>query len=394
MPLQFILSRRGVPQLYHDNYVFNKYYQPSSGQTYWACRERNNLDCKCCCSTKDDEFLEMTKEHNHDPLSKPDADQIKTMQQLMATRQSLQNLKVHFFTSKQGNDMMMLDGYRFRTNVKHKNLKQSMKRRTCKQIKWVCSKYENKRKKCSCRCFTEDGRLVQVRGQHNHERPNKSEMEELKEIQSFFQQSDNGANDPGDDEDDDDYLCALSLVDVVYGSAPDDDDDSDNVVPENDPLAPCGSMFNFEDLRSLQRRSKHRHSQKKQRIICEQPPIQQQPIPSNSQHSFTKGIYFFTSKKGNPMMVHNGFRFCVQNYKLDHRQMNMSLGQAVHQHRINWRCSKFNSLGCPCRCFTVNGQLDQVRGVHNHDRSMLDSEPMMTSGTSANHFAYRKKQKQ
>lgn len=63
---QFVLSRRGKPQLYYQGYLFNS-DAIKNGRVYWRCVETRRSTCAARLLTIQDKLIEKQPIHDHVP---------------------------------------------------------------------------------------------------------------------------------------------------------------------------------------------------------------------------------------------------------------------------------------------------------------------------------------
>lgn len=64
----FVLSRRGKPQLYYQDYLFNS-DAIKNGRVYWRCVETRRSTCAARLLTVQDKLIEKQPHHDHPPNS-------------------------------------------------------------------------------------------------------------------------------------------------------------------------------------------------------------------------------------------------------------------------------------------------------------------------------------
>ncbi|XP_064550528.1 modifier of mdg4 isoform X3 [Drosophila montana] len=64
--IQFIRSQKKNAQLVYKDYIYNKKLTQANGQTTWRCADVLKLRCKAVVITKNGEFLDARRQHNHE----------------------------------------------------------------------------------------------------------------------------------------------------------------------------------------------------------------------------------------------------------------------------------------------------------------------------------------
>lgn len=63
--IKFIRSQKKNAQLVYKDYIYNKKLTQANGQTTWRCADVLKLRCKAVVITKNGEFLDARRQHNH-----------------------------------------------------------------------------------------------------------------------------------------------------------------------------------------------------------------------------------------------------------------------------------------------------------------------------------------
>lgn len=67
--IKFIRSQKKNAQLVYKDYIYNKKLTQANGQTTWRCADVLKLRCKAVVITKNGEFLDARRQHNHESHS-------------------------------------------------------------------------------------------------------------------------------------------------------------------------------------------------------------------------------------------------------------------------------------------------------------------------------------
>lgn len=64
--IRFIRSQKKNAQLVYRDYIYNKKLTQANGQTTWRCADVLKLRCKAVVITKNGEFIDARRQHNHE----------------------------------------------------------------------------------------------------------------------------------------------------------------------------------------------------------------------------------------------------------------------------------------------------------------------------------------